>query len=89
MHITYPNQTVTLDTIPEVFLHIKMDRIGAGLPYIIDIIIIAFKAAEISEIPENGNGIDFLNAGCTVFAKEIDPDKPESGISGFDFTKPG
>ena len=62
MQIAHPDQTVALDAIPKIFLHIQMNGIGARPPNLIQTLVVTTERAPIRNIPKCRDRPDLLEA---------------------------
>ena len=89
MHITQPDQTVTLNTIPKIFLHIQMNRIRTGLPDFIQPFVATPERTFVRYITEGRNSTDFFQGNFRRIAHQVYTGKTETGITDFQHTQPG
>ena len=88
MHVTNPDQTVTLDSVPKVFLHVEVDGVGTCLPDLVEAIIVALERTKIGNVPVLGDRANCHDRDIIVIAKVIQTGKTESAVPVFSNTKP-
>ncbi len=89
VHIADPDQAIAFDTIPEVVLHVEMDGIGAGLPDLVEAVVIALEGTQVFERAVEEYGADGFELNKAVFVKQVDTDKTKASITYFAGTQPG
>ena len=75
VHITDPNEAVTLDSVPKILLHIEVNGISGGLPDLIKSFVGAFEIAlvfKVAEIEENAGFVPFLGEGNILYLQLCD-----------------
>ena len=89
MQISYPDQAVTFDPVPKVFLHIQMHGVGSGLPDIVQTFVVAAERSFIGNITESRDGTDLFQLQFDGIIQEVDTHKTETGITDFHDSQPG
>ena len=56
MHVTDPNEAVSLHAIPQVFLHVQVHGVGTCLPDAVQPLVVRAEAASVGNIPQGGYG---------------------------------
>ena len=81
MHIAHPDQPVALDTIPQILLHIEVDRVGSGLPDLVQPFVVATERTPVGNVPEGRNGPHLLQVQFDGILQQVDTYKAEAGIT--------
>ena len=87
VHIAYPNESVALHAVPDIFLHIELHRVSGGLPYIVKTLVVTFECAEIIEVSVLEFCADAFYGKFNI-VKQVDSDKTETRISYFRHSEP-
>ena len=81
MHVAYPDKAVPLDSVPDIFLHIQMNRISAHIPDPVQQWIAAGKASPVRNILIDHDRTDALDHQYSLRLQKINPHKTETRFS--------
>ena len=82
MHISDPNQTVALDSVPEILLHIEVNGICGGLPDFVKPFIGALKAALVFKVTEIEAALCAVEGDACLLILKLDICKAEARFGG-------
>ena len=52
VHVAEPDEAVALDAVPEVFLHVEVHGVGAGLPDAVEAFVVAPERADVGQVAD-------------------------------------
>ena len=52
VHVADPDEPVALDAVPEILLHVEMDRVGADLPDAVEPLVVAPERADVGNVAD-------------------------------------
>ena len=78
MHITQPDQTVALDTIPNILLHIEMHGVGPRHPDLIQPIVRTLERAQVRDIAIAEDSRGLLQVYHHIRVEKVETDKTEA-----------
>ena len=82
VHITDPNKTVSLDTVPKVFLHIKMNGICGYLPDLIQSFVRALKATLVFQVSVAEYALDAVEGDRSILILKLNVCETEARFIG-------
>jgi hypothetical protein len=88
VHIADPHQAVALDAVPEIVLHVQMDRAHAGLPDLIESGVAGGKRPEHFDRALQRNGADAPQFHHGPGLAKVDPHEAEPRVAEFRRTHP-
>ena len=82
VHITDPDQTVALDAVPQVLLHIDVGGVGGGVPDAGQLLVGAFEGALVVQIQIVEHTLDGLEGHHGVIVDQLHADEPLARLVG-------
>ena len=82
VHVPLPGQPVPLDAVPQVALHVQVDRVGGGFPNLFKQWIAAFKGPQIGDIPIDEGHVQRLDVDGRIPVLQLDQREPKAGFVG-------
>ena len=88
VHIAHPNQTVALDSVPQILLHIEMYGAGSRLPNLIQTLVVALECAAIFQVAHNRYGTHLFEMQLAVVVQKVDANKAEPRVTQLYLSQP-
>ena len=89
VHVAHPDKPVAFDPVPQIVLHVEVDRIRGGLPDAVQPVVIAAERAEVRDVTVPGNRTDGDNRDFYILVQQIDAGEPETTVPEFRAAQPG
>ena len=88
VHIPYPDKAVPLDAVPKIFLHTQMNRVGSGLPDLVQPLVAAAELPDVRDVTVAGDCPDRYQQCLRVLTEQVQTHKAEAGVAIFNGPEP-
>ncbi len=89
VHVADPDQAIAFDAVPEVFLHVEMNGIGAHLPDLIEPLVVGAEGTEVRKVTDLEHGAHLAEFNRELRVRVVDADEAEAAGADHFFAEPG